>query len=176
MASTPSTAIIVTAPDGSIRHRQLRGDEKEIDAIIERLITEIAPAAASGTEKRGEEPFTVFVPESFTKTKQDKVYVVGYTGGAGARDVTLKLNNLPERTGTAKENVFHFLTPLSLAMNLVEIRAQGSAGGEQNQSVVLFRETRMGSDITSDLPVYTFHREEDKKPCGKCHKLEATKP
>jgi predicted CXXCH cytochrome family protein len=169
----PTTIIIDRA--GTIRRRIVgytEADEKEIDVIIEKLITEIAPASGVGTETRGEEPFTVFVPESFTKTTQDKVFVVGYTGGAGTRDVTLKLNNLPERTGTAKDNVFHFLTPLSLAMNLIEIGGQGSGGASQSQSVVLFRETRMGGDISSDLPQYKFHREEEKKPCGKCHKLE----
>jgi predicted CXXCH cytochrome family protein len=30
----------------------------------------------------------------------------------------------------------------------------------------------MGGEITSDLPEYKFHREEEKKPCTKCHKLE----
>ncbi len=168
----PTTIIIDRG--GTIRRRIVgytEADEKEIDVVIEKLLNEM-PVTGSSVERRGEEPFTVFVPESFTKTAQDKIYVVGYTGGAGSRDITLKLNNLPERTGTAKENVFHFLTPLSLAMNLIEIKGQGEAGANQSQSVVLFRETRMGGDITSDLPAYKFHREEEKKPCAKCHKLE----
>jgi predicted CXXCH cytochrome family protein len=114
----------------------------------------------------------VFVPESFTKTASDRLYLVGYTGGAGSRDVSLKLNNLPERMVTAKENVFHFQTPLSLAMNLIEIKGQGAEGANQSQSLVVFRETRVGGDISSDLPEYKFHREEEKKPCAKCHKLE----
>jgi predicted CXXCH cytochrome family protein len=40
--------------------------------------------------------------------------------------------------------------------------------------VVLFRETLMGGDINSDLPEYKFHRDEEKKPCAKCHKLEVS--
>jgi predicted CXXCH cytochrome family protein len=168
----PTTIIIDRG--GTIRRRIVgytEADEKEIDVVIEKLLSEL-PVARTGQEKRGEEPFTVFVPESFTKTTQDKVFVVGYTGGAGSRDVTLKLNNLPERTVVAKDNVFHFQTSLALAMNLIEIKGQGLEGANQSQSVVVFRETLMGGDINSDLPKYTFHREEEKKPCGKCHKLD----
>ena len=135
-------------------------------------MSELPAAATPGQPRRSEEPFTVFVPESFTKTRQDKVHLVGYIGGAGARDVTVKLNNLPERVVTAKEGVFHLQTSLSLAMNLIEIRGQEAGGGAQSQSVVLFRETLMGGDINSDLPEYRFHRDEDKKPCRKCHALE----
>ncbi len=168
----PTTVII---DRGGIVRRRIVGyteaDEKEIDAVIEKLVNEL-PVTGSVGEKRGEEPFTVFVPESFTKTSQDRVALVGYSGGAGAQDVSLKLNNLPERTVTAKDNVFHFQTPLSLAMNLIEIRGQGAEGANQSQSLVLFRETLIGGDITSDLPEYKFHRDEEKKPCTKCHKLE----
>lgn len=169
----PTTIIIDRA--GTIRRRIVgytESDEKEIDGLIEMLVNELAPAAGVGTERRSDEPFTVFVPESFTKTRQERVFVVGYTGGGGTRDVALKLNNLPERTSKSKENVFHFQTPLSLAMNLIEIKGQGAAGASQSQSVVLFRETRMSGFIASDLPEYKFHREEEKKACGKCHKLE----
>ena len=168
----PTTIII---DRGGVIRRRIVGyteaDEKEIDVVIERLLNEM-PVSGSTGEKRGEEPFTVFIPESFTKTSQERVTLVGYTGGAGSRDVSLKLNNLPERTVTAKDNVFHFQTPLSLAMNLIEIKGQGAEGANQSQSLVLFRETRMGGDITSDLPEYKFHRDEEKKPCTKCHKLE----
>lgn len=167
----PTTIIIDRS--GVIRRRIVgytEADEKEIDVVIEKLLREM-PVAGSSGEKRGEEPFTVFIPESFTKTTLDKVSVVGYTGGAGTRDISLKLNNLPERTVAAKDNVFHFKTPLSLAMNLIEIKGQ-ETGGAQSQSLVVFREIRMSSELSSDLPEYKFHRDEDKKPCSKCHKLE----
>lgn len=168
----PTTIII---DRGGIVRRRIVGyteaDEKEIDAVIEKLLNEL-PVSGGVGEKRGEEPFTVFVPESFTKTSQDRVALVGYSGGAGTRDVSLKLNNLPERTVTAKDNIFHFQTPLSLAMNLIEIKGQGAAGATQSQSLVIFRETLVGGDITSDLPEYKFHRDDEKKPCTKCHKLE----
>ena len=169
----PTTIII---DRGGVIRRRIVGyteaDEKEIDVILDRLVSELPAAATPGQPRRSEEPFTVFVPESFTKTRQDKVHLVGYIGGAGARDVTVKLNNLPERVVTAKEGVFHLQTSLSLAMNLIEIRGQEAGGGAQSQSVVLFRETLMGGDINSDLPEYRFHRDEDKKPCRKCHALE----
>jgi predicted CXXCH cytochrome family protein len=168
----PTTIII---DRGGVIRRRIVGyteaDEKEIDVVIDTLLREM-PVAGSAGEKRGEEPFTVFIPESFTKTTLDRVALVGYAGGAGSRDVSLKLNNLPERTVAAKDNVFHFLTPLSLAMNLIEIKGQGSGGESQSQSLVIFREIRMSQDITSDLPEYKFHRDEEKKPCGKCHQLD----
>jgi len=168
----PTTIII---DRGGIIRRRIVGyteaDEKEIDVVIEQLINEM-PVSSGGGEERGEEPFTVFIPESFTKTSQDRVALVGYTGGAGSGDISLKLNNLPERTVAAKDNIFHFQTPLSLAMNLIEIKGQGAEGANQSQSLVIFRETHIGGDITSDLPEYKFHRDEEKKPCSKCHKLE----
>jgi predicted CXXCH cytochrome family protein len=168
----PTTIII---DRGGVIRRRIVGyteaDEKEIDQVIEKLLAEM-PVAGSAGEKRGEEAFTVFVPESFTKTSQDRLFLVGYTGGAGSRDVSLKLNNLPERTVAAKDNVFHFQTPLSLAMNLIEIKGRGAGGAEQSQSLVVFRETRMGGDIVSDLPEYKFHRDEEKKTCSKCHELQ----
>ena len=169
----PTTIIIDRA--GVIRRRIVgytEADEKEIDDILDRLVSELPATATPGQPRRGEEPFTVFVPESFTKTRADKVHVVGYIGGAGARDVSVKLNNLPERLVTAKEGVFHLQTSLSLAMNLIEIKGSEAGGATQNQSVVIFRETPMGGDISSDLPEYKFHREEDKKSCRKCHTLE----
>jgi predicted CXXCH cytochrome family protein len=170
----PTTVIIDRG--GTIRRRIVgytEADERDIDGVVERLIQELPVAGKPGQETAaGEEPFAVFAPESFTKTIQDKVYVVGYLGGAGSKDVSLKLNNLPERTVPSKDNVFHFLTPLSLAMNLIEIKGQVEEGKVQNQSLVVFRETRMGGDITSELPEYHFHREEEKKPCKKCHKLD----
>ncbi|HEY5999150.1 MAG TPA: cytochrome c3 family protein [bacterium] len=169
----PTTIII---DKGGVIRRRIVGyteaDEKEIDGVLDRLISELPAAAAPGVSKRGEEPFNVFIPESFTKTRQDRVFVVGYIGGAGSRDVTIKLNNLPERVVTAKDGVFHSLVSLSLAMNLVEVRGGDAAGGSQSQSVVIFRETPLGGDIVSDLPEYRFHREEDKKTCRKCHALE----
>ena len=170
---TLPTTIIVDR-SGVIRRRIVgytEADEREIDQVIEQLIAEM-PVAGSASEKRNDEAFTVFVPESFTKTSQDRLFVVGYAGGAGSRDVSLKLNNLPERTEAAKDNYFHFQTPLSLAINLVEIKGKGAQGAEQNQSLVVFRETRMGGDIVSDLPEYKFHRDEEKRPCSKCHELQ----
>ena len=168
----PTTIII---DRGGVIRRRIVGyteaDEREIDIIIEKLLGEMPVSGKTGI-KRGEEPFTVFVPESFTKTSTNMVSVVGYVGGAGSRDVSMKINNLPERVVTAKDNVFHFQTQLSLAMNLIEIKGRGAEGVNQNQSLVIFRESHMGENITSDLPEYRFHRDEEKKPCAKCHKLE----
>ncbi len=170
---TLPTTIIVDR--GGIIRRRIVGyteaDEKEIDGVIGKLLGEM-PVSSSAREKRGEDILTVFSPESFTKTTHDRISLVGYIGGAGLRDVSLKLNNMPERTVISRDNVFHFQTPLALAMNLIEVRAQGVEGARKSQSLVIFRETRMGGDITSDLPEYKFHREEEKKPCVKCHKLE----
>ncbi|HWR98939.1 MAG TPA: cytochrome c3 family protein [Candidatus Methanoperedens sp.] len=169
----PTTIIIDRA--GVIRRRIVgytEADEREIDGVLDRLVSELPATAAPGQPRRGEEPFNVFVPESFTKTRQDRVHVVGFIGGAGSRDVSVRLNNLPERVVTAKDGVFHLQTSLSLAMNLIEVKGSDALGGTQSQSVVIFRETPMGGDIVSDLPEYRFHREEEKKGCRKCHALE----
>src|SRR5512137_832583 len=73
----PTTIIIDRG--GTIRRRIVgytEADEKEIDSVIERLIGELPVAAAPAQAGRVEETFSVFVPESFTKTLQDKVHVV----------------------------------------------------------------------------------------------------
>jgi predicted CXXCH cytochrome family protein len=145
-------------------------DEKEIDEIVESLVSEQPLLPGAAWEEEGS--ISVFVPESFTKTTQDDVIIVGYISGEGAKDVSMKLNNLPEKLTTSKDNVFHFRTPLSLAMNLLEIKGQVGEGKEKSQSLVLFRETAMRADIRSELPSYIFHRNEEDKPCKNCHELQ----
>ena len=169
----PTTVIIDRA--GIIRRRIIgytEADEKEIDEIIENLVHEKGDPGVTGPVAEG--GIEVFVPESFTKTKQDYLYIVGSISGEGTKDVAMKLNNLPPKVSKSKENIFHFRSPLSLAMNLIEVKGQVGGGKEKSQSVVMFRETPMRDDIRSELPVYHFHRDEETKPCWNCHQRDVS--
>ena len=169
----PTTVIIDKA--GVIRRRIVgytEADEKEIDEIIENLVHEKAIAGGGGPAAEG--AIEIFIPESFTKTKQNNLFIVGSITGEGTKDVAMKLNNLPPKIASTKDNVFHFRSPLSLAMNLIEVKGQVSEGKEKSQSVVMFRETPMRDDIRSELPLYRFHRDEQNKPCWNCHQREVS--
>jgi predicted CXXCH cytochrome family protein len=144
-------------------------DEKEINKLIDDLIREFPASTPAQVKKENE--LLILSPDSFTKTVQDSVFVVGYVGGEGIKDIRYKLNNLPEKVTRTKDNVFHFQTNLSLAMNLIEVKAQVGEGKVKSESVVLFREPQMGMEIKSDLPEYRFHVDEEKKICGKCHQF-----
>ncbi len=169
---TLPTTIIIDR-DRTVRRRIVgytEADEKEIDEIIENLMSEQPIEGAVGVRAEGE--ISIFVPDSFTKTSQREVFVVGSISGVGTKDVAIRLNNLPEKMVRSKDNIFHFRTPLSLAMNLVEVKGQVQEGKVKSQSAVLFRETAMRADIRSELPSYRFHRDEESRPCKKCHQLD----
>lgn len=167
----PTTVIVDRS--GTIRRRIVgytEADEKEIDEIIESLVKETPIEGPAAWKQEG--TINVWTPESFTKTSQNDVYIVGFISGEGTKDVSMKLNNLPEKLSKSKENVFHFRTPLSLAMNLLEVKGQVAEGKQKSQSVVLFRETAMRNDIRSELPSFRFHRDEENKPCKSCHEMD----
>ena len=119
----PTTIIIDRG--GTIRRRIVgytEADEKEIDEIIENLMSEHPVVGVAGVREEG--AINIFIPDSFTKTSQTEVFVVGSISGEGTKDVAIKLNNLPEKMIRSKDNVFHYRTPLSLAMNLVEVKGR----------------------------------------------------
>ncbi len=144
-------------------------DEKEINKLIGDLVNELPSTAVS--QAQAEQNLQVFSPESFTKTTNDAVFLVGFVGGPGVKDVSIKLNNLPEKITKTKDNIFHFRSNLSLAMNLIEVKSQVEEEKVKSESVVIFREPRLGMEIKSELPDYRFHVDDEKSPCVKCHKL-----
>lgn len=167
----PTTVII--DKNGKVRKvitGYTEADEKAINALIDDLIREM-PDSASSVSATTEQPLSIFSPDSFTKTSNDSVFLVGYAGGQGTKEIFFKLNNLPEKVAKSKNNVFHFRSNLSLAMNLIEVRSQVEEGKFKNESVVIFREPKLGMEIKSELPEDKFHVEEDKKQCVKCHTL-----
>ncbi len=167
----PTTLIIDRS--GTIRRRIIgytEADEIEIDKIIESLVTEESSGAVAAVSDEG--AITIYVPESFTKTTQNRVYVVGHISGEGTKDVATRLNNLPEKMVRSKDNIFHYRTNLSLAINLLEVKGQVGEGKVKSQSAVLFREATMRDDIRSELPLYRFHHGEESDVCRKCHQLD----
>jgi predicted CXXCH cytochrome family protein len=171
----PTTVII--DKNGIVR-RVITGyteaDEKAISKLIDDLIREIPSEGGASAASAAEPNLLVFSPESFTKTTNESIFVVGYVSGSPVKDISFKLNNLPERMGVTKDNVFHFKTNLSLAMNLIEVKSQVAEGKMKSESVVMFREPKLGMEIKSELPEYLFHVDDEKKTCVKCHKLSLT--
>ena len=167
----PTTVII---DKSGIVRRVITGyteeDEREITGIIDELVRELPGAGMA--MPGGDAGISLFAPESFTKTTGDSVYIVGHVGGPGVKDVSVKLNNLPEQFSSTQDNIFHFKSNLSLAMNLIEVKGQVGEGKLKSESVVLFREPRMGMGIESELPEYKFHLDDEKKPCNECHQLK----
>jgi predicted CXXCH cytochrome family protein len=168
----PTTVII--DKNGYVR-RVITGyteaDEKEIAKLIDELVRELPGGTSPLAGSAADQNLVVFTPESFTKTTSESVHVVGYVGGAGVKDVSFKLNNLPDKVTKTKDNIFHFKSNLSLAMNLIEVKSQVEEGRQKSESVVMFREPQLGMEIKSELPEYNFHMDDEKKPCAKCHKL-----
>jgi predicted CXXCH cytochrome family protein len=169
---TLPTTIIVDR-SGTVRRRIVgytEADEKEIDEFVENLVTEDSSVGVTAVSDEG--AITIYVPESFTKTSQNNLFIVGHISGEGTKDVATKLNNLPERMVRSKDNIFHFRSNLSLAMNLLEVKGQVGEGKVKSQSAVVFRETIMRDDIRSELPLYRFHHGEGMDVCRKCHELD----
>jgi len=169
---TLPTTIIVDRT-GTIRRRitgYTEADEKEIDKIIENLVSEESPEGPVSVSDEG--AISILVPESFTKTTQNSVFIVGYISGEGTKDVAVKLNNLPAKMVRSKDNIFHARTNISLAMNLLEVKGEVGEGKQKSQSAVLFRESAVRDDIRSELPVYRFHHGEENEACRKCHDLD----
>lgn len=144
-------------------------DEKEISKLVDDLVRELPTIGVKAPKP--EQNLVVFTPESFTKTNKNSLFVVGYLGGAGVKDVTFRLNNLPARVTKTDNNMFHMKTSLSLAMNLIEVQGQIEEDKVKRESLVIFREPKLGMQIKSELPEYKFHVNDEKSSCVKCHKL-----
>jgi predicted CXXCH cytochrome family protein len=111
----------------------------------------------------------VFLPQNFTKTFQDSIYVVGKT--KPGNKVSLTLNGGSRQTVKAMRDIFYIRTTVSLGSNYIELQVIDDLGGRVSQGVVLFREPKMGMGIESPFPEYHFHSEKNEAPCRKCHDL-----
>ncbi|RMG57920.1 MAG: hypothetical protein D6713_08740 [Deltaproteobacteria bacterium] len=169
--SLPSHVVIDRK--GIVRYAAVGGtdeDLKELEDVLEKLI--------QGREEmiipERERPLEVYLPQNFTKTLQESIYVVGETPYRGA-EVTLTLNGGSKQTLHAMKNLFYIRTPLSLGSNYLEIQLALPDGRKVQQGLVLFREPKIGFGIKSPFPEYRYHNETNEKPCRKCHDLNPPK-
>jgi predicted CXXCH cytochrome family protein len=114
-------------------------------------------------------PLQIFLPQNFSKTLQDSLYVVGRTRPGDS--VSLTLNGGSRQTVKTMRDIFYIRTPVSLGSNYIEVQVVNEIGGRISQGIVLFREPKMGMGIESPFPEYHFHNEKNEAPCMKCHDL-----
>ena len=161
---------ILIDKEGKIVTRIVGYDEElrqKMDRIIKKVVSGEAITAA---EEKFEQDVVMLVPDSFTKTYQRDMAVVGLTGNLPG-PFTLRLNGGSERPAAAKGGMFHTRTPLSLGSNFIEVRyPKGDTVG--TMAVVLFREPKMGEGLQVNFPEYKFHLPQKEERCVKCHKMD----
>lgn len=161
-------AHVVIDKEGFVRYFSTGVGEQDIK-ILEEVLARVI-RGESGVEKLMKElPLQVLLPQNFTKTLQDSVYVVGKT--KPGNKVSLTLNGGSRQTVKAMRDFFYVRTPVSLGSNYIELQVIDDLGGRVSQGIVLFREPKMGMGIESPFPEYHFHSEKNEAPCRKCHDL-----
>lgn len=165
--SLPAHAVI--DKKGIVRYVSTGVTEKDFEDM-ESVISKLIRGEEDIKKYVKEIPLELFLPQNFSKTVQDSIYVVGKTPYKGA-DVTLMLNGSGKQVVRNMRNLFYIRTPLSLGSNYIEIQLQGERGEKVQQGIVLFREPKIGMGIESPFPEYHFHTESNEKACGQCHDL-----
>jgi len=162
-------AHVVIDKEGVVRYVSTGATEENLKTLEEVVARVIRGERGIGKPDK-EPPLQVHLPNNFTKTLQDSIYVVG-KAKRGAK-VSLALNGGSRQTVTVMRDLFYIRTPLSLGSNYLEVSVSDPLGGKATQGVVLFREPKMGSGIESPFPLYRFHNEKNEAPCRPCHDMD----
>jgi predicted CXXCH cytochrome family protein len=162
-------AHVIIDKEGIVRYVSTGVTEKDFDDL-EKVITKLVRGEKDIKRFVKEIPLELYLPQNFSKTVQDSIYVVGKTAYKGV-DVTLILNGGGKQVVRSMRNLFYIRTPLSLGSNYIEIQMVGKKGDKIQQGIVLFREPKIGMGIESPFPEYHFHTESNEKPCMECHDL-----
>lgn len=146
------------------------GYDQETKLKMERLVKKLVEGGEIGAD---EEVVTQNVlllsPDTFTKTLQEEISVIGTTGGIEG-PIKVKLNGGSERIATIKGGMFFARTPLALGSNFIEVQyPKGS--GFSTSAVVIFRDPRMGDGLGINFPEYQFHLPEKESRCTECHNM-----
>lgn len=165
--SLPAHALIDRA--GIVRYVSTGVTAKDFDDL-EKVITKLIRGEKDIKKYVKEAPLELYLPQNFSKTVQDSIYIVGKTPHKGA-DVTLMLNGGGKQVVRSMRNLFYIRTPLSLGSNYIEVQLEREEGEKVQQGIVLFREPKIGMGIESPFPEYHFHMESTEKPCMECHDL-----
>ncbi len=165
--SLPAHALI--DKEGTVRYVSTGATEKEfgdLEEVIRKLITGERAIEAFVEER----PLELYLPQNFSKTLQESVYIVGRVPYKGAQ-VSLMLNGGAKQVVRSMRDLFYIRTPLSLGSNYIEVQVMGEEGKKAHKGIVLFREPKIGLGIESPFPEYHFHTESNEKPCMECHDL-----
>lgn len=161
---------ILISKEGKIVSR-IAGYDDEIRQRMDRLIKKVVEGESlEMAEQKFEQDVVLLVPESFTKTFQRDIAVIGLSGNLPG-PFTVKLNGGSERNAPEKKGMFHTRMPLSLGSNFLEVKyPKGSSTG--TMAVVMFREPRMGEGLQVNFPEYRFHLPQKEEKCQACHKMD----
>jgi len=156
--------------NGEIAAR-VEGWDADSKGRIERIVEKLVKGEALAVEEAPVgENVSLLLPENFTMTQQDKIFVVGKTGGREG-PFTVRRNGGAEREVQIKKGMFVDRIPLSLGSNFIEVRyPKGEAMA--SLAVVLFREPRMGEGTGVNFPTYNFHVADKEARCQECHDMQ----
>jgi predicted CXXCH cytochrome family protein len=150
-----------------------QGDaDKGLEAAVRAALAGKKPVPpAKARKKKGaaelEPGLSVVAPAPFTKTLTSMITVAGSAPAGSA--VTVSANGGKPRSVVLRGDTFFVRSPLTLAANFIEVRAEGADGTKRQQGIPIFREADAGTGIVADLPSYYFHNDASEAPCRRCH-------
>lgn len=166
ISSIPAHVIIDA--EGVVRYVATGVSEQDLKNLEEALTKVIRKE--SGVEQLMRDlPLQVYLPQNFTKTYQDDLYVVGKTKPGST--VTVSLNGGSKQTLKTMRDMFYIRMSLSLGSNFIELSTPDEAGKKISQAIVIFREPLVGKGLESPFPRYYFHVDANESACKKCHDL-----
>lgn len=147
------------------------GYTDETSKKIEDAVKAVLKAGAGSIRPPEAAPgLTLLTPDSFTRTYQNSITVIGLTNGDRG-PYTLLLNGGSEKQGKANAKMFWVRTPLSLGSNYIEIKS-GQKDKETTQAVVMFRDPLMGPSMAEAFPEFQFHSTTNEEKCSPCHEMQ----
>ena len=163
-------AYILVGADAKVAYSSVGYDEEKAKRLDQAVADVIEKGATQVSKGQAFEQVVLLSPDSFTKTYQDSMSIVGLTGGRQGPFI-LRLNGGSENRAKSHGKMFWARTPLSLGSNYIEIRyPDGQTEG--TQAVVLFREPLMGEGLQASFPEFQFHTPDREARCAPCHKME----
>jgi len=166
--STLPSYIIIDAK-GNIFETFVGYTDETVNEIDEGVKAVINKAESGAIKPTASQPaMTLLTPDSFTKTYQSSITVVGLTRG-DVGPYKLLLNGGSEKQAMANDKMFWVRTPLSLGSNYIEIKKEGT---ETIQAVVLFRDPLMGPSMAEAFTEFKFHSPANEKKCSSCHEMQ----
>jgi predicted CXXCH cytochrome family protein len=162
---------IVVDREGSVAYTFVGFDEDTSQRIGDAVRKVVEEGETAAEVSQVVEDVVLLSPDSFTKTFNDSISIVGLTGGRTG-PFSMLLNGGSEKKADYHGKMFWVRTPLSLGSNYIEVR-YSNRGKQATQAVVMFREPVMGEGLQVSFPEFQFHTPDRESRCTPCHELTA---